>query len=233
MNLPLEARPCYARRTLCQDRRKNAQGRRRSGGRSYENWLLQLEVEPGFFHLGIHGKNETRRTRGHSPGWRNLLGRRGIVSIDPERIGDTSRWWSETAKRCSGNHRTTPIIPSIRGLRPGRGARSCRMPSTHLSLHYHFVFSTKNREPWLAPTARKRVHEYIGGIIRSMSGIAHAVGGTGDHIHIAAGLRATHCLFGTGFRSCEDLCAKSRRASSCEDISGRIPGHAEARDGRA
>jgi hypothetical protein len=28
------------------------------------------------------------------------------------------------------------------------------MPSTHLSLHYHFVFSTKNREPWLAPTAR-------------------------------------------------------------------------------
>ncbi len=68
------------------------------------------------------------------------------------------------------------------------------MPSTHLSLHYHFVFSTKNREPWLAPTARKRVHEYIGGIIRSMNGIAHAVGGTGDHIHVAAGLRATHCL---------------------------------------
>jgi len=68
------------------------------------------------------------------------------------------------------------------------------MASTHLSLHYHFVFSTKNREPWLAPAARRRVHEYIGGIIRSMNGIAHAVGGTRDHIHIAAGLRATHCL---------------------------------------
>lgn len=27
-----------------------------------------------------------------------------------------------------------------------------------------------------------------------MSGIAHAVGGMGDHIHIAAGLRATHCV---------------------------------------
>lgn len=27
-----------------------------------------------------------------------------------------------------------------------------------------------------------------------MDGVAHAVGGTGDHIHIAAGLRATHCL---------------------------------------
>jgi putative transposase len=68
------------------------------------------------------------------------------------------------------------------------------MASTHLSLHYHLVFSTKNREPWLSPTHRQRVHEYIGGILRNMDGVAHAVGGTGDHIHIAAGLRATHCL---------------------------------------
>ena len=70
------------------------------------------------------------------------------------------------------------------------------MLSTHLSLHDHFVFGTKNREPWLPPTARKRVHKYIGGIVRNMNGIAHAVGGTGDHVHIAAGLRATHCLGG-------------------------------------
>jgi len=68
------------------------------------------------------------------------------------------------------------------------------MPSTHLSLHYHLVFSTKNREPWLAPSVRNRVHEYLGGIIRNLNGIAHAVGGTGDHIHVAAGLKATHCL---------------------------------------
>lgn len=68
------------------------------------------------------------------------------------------------------------------------------MPSTHLSLHYHLVFGTKNREPWFPPSARARVHEYIGGIVRNMNGVAHAVGGTGDHVHIAAGLRATHCL---------------------------------------
>lgn len=71
--------------------------------------------------------------------------------------------------------------------------RSC-MASTHLSLHYHLVFSTKNREPWLSPTHRQRVHSSIGGMLRNMDGIAHAVGGTGDHIHIAGGLRATHCL---------------------------------------
>ena len=68
------------------------------------------------------------------------------------------------------------------------------MPSTHLSLHYHLVFSTKAREPWLAPTPRARVHEYIGGIVRGMKGVSHAVGGTGDHVHVFAGLRATHCL---------------------------------------
>lgn len=68
------------------------------------------------------------------------------------------------------------------------------MPSTHVSLHYHLVFSTKNREPWFPPSIRSRLHEYLGGIVRTMNGVPHAVGGTGDHIHIAAGLRATHCL---------------------------------------
>jgi len=68
------------------------------------------------------------------------------------------------------------------------------MPSTHLSLHYHLVFSTKGREPWLAPTPRDRVHEYLGGVIRGMRGMPHAVGGTGDHVHVLAGLGATLCL---------------------------------------
>ena len=68
------------------------------------------------------------------------------------------------------------------------------MPSTHLSLHYHLVFSTKGREPWLAPANRARVHEYLGGVMRGLNGVAHAVGGTADHVHVFAGLRATHCL---------------------------------------
>jgi REP element-mobilizing transposase RayT len=68
------------------------------------------------------------------------------------------------------------------------------MPSTHLSLHYHLVFSTKNREPSMPAELRARIHEYLGGAIRGMNGVAHAVGGTADHIHVFAGLRATHCL---------------------------------------
>ena len=68
------------------------------------------------------------------------------------------------------------------------------MPSTHLSLHYHLVFSTKNREPWFPPDLRSRLHEYLGAVVRAEGGVAHAVGGTGDHVHVFAGLRATHCL---------------------------------------
>ena len=68
------------------------------------------------------------------------------------------------------------------------------MPSTHLSLHYHLVFSTKDREPWLAPTPRSRVHQYLPGVIRGLDGVPHAVGGMGDHVHVLAGLRTTRCL---------------------------------------
>lgn len=48
------------------------------------------------------------------------------------------------------------------------------MASTHLSLHYHLVFRAKNREPWLSPTHRQRVHSSIGGILRNLDGVAHA-----------------------------------------------------------
>lgn len=68
------------------------------------------------------------------------------------------------------------------------------MASTHLSLHYHLVFSTKHREQWLAPAVRSRLHAFIGGILRTEGGIPHAIGGTGDHVHVFAGLRATHAL---------------------------------------
>ncbi len=68
------------------------------------------------------------------------------------------------------------------------------MPSTHASLHYHLVFSTKNRETWLAPETRVRLHEYMGGVVRGLGGYPHAVGGTADHVHVAVGLKPTHRL---------------------------------------
>ncbi len=68
------------------------------------------------------------------------------------------------------------------------------MPSTHLSLHYHIIFSTKDRHPFIADAWRSRLHEYLGGLVRAADGIPEAVGGTADHVHLLVGLRATHAL---------------------------------------
>ena len=68
------------------------------------------------------------------------------------------------------------------------------MPSTHLSLHYHLVFSTKDRAPLIAPAWRERLHAFLGGTVNTLGGIPQAVGGTADHVHLLVGLRATHCL---------------------------------------
>ena len=68
------------------------------------------------------------------------------------------------------------------------------MPSTHLSLHYHLVFSTKDRVPLIMPAWRERLHAFLGGIVNQLDGIPEAIGGVGDHVHLLIGLRATHCL---------------------------------------
>ncbi|MGH9897716.1 MAG: IS200/IS605 family transposase [Pyrinomonadaceae bacterium] len=68
------------------------------------------------------------------------------------------------------------------------------MSSTHLSLHYHLVFSTKGRIAFIHKDWRDRLHCYLGGIVRDLGGIPESIGGTEDHVHMLVGLRATHCL---------------------------------------
>jgi REP element-mobilizing transposase RayT len=68
------------------------------------------------------------------------------------------------------------------------------MPSTYLSLHYHIIFSTKNREPTIAAAWPARLHEYLGGTVRGLGGIPQGIGGVSDHVHLLVGLKATHCL---------------------------------------
>jgi putative transposase len=68
------------------------------------------------------------------------------------------------------------------------------MPSTYTSLDYHIVFSTKRREPLILPHWRAELHRFLGACFRQIGGVAAKVGGTADHVHIAAGLRPTHCL---------------------------------------
>ena len=68
------------------------------------------------------------------------------------------------------------------------------MPSTHLSLHIHVVFSTKHREPFIADDWRERLHAFLGGAIRTAGCVPEGVGGTSDHVHLLIGIRATHNL---------------------------------------
>jgi len=68
------------------------------------------------------------------------------------------------------------------------------MSSTYLSLYYHLVFSTKNREPSISAEWRGKLHEYLGGSVNGLKGQSLGVGGTDDHVHLLVQLTATHRL---------------------------------------
>ncbi|HXT13427.1 MAG TPA: IS200/IS605 family transposase [Candidatus Angelobacter sp.] len=68
------------------------------------------------------------------------------------------------------------------------------MPATHLSLHYHIVFSTKDRYPYIEAEWSDRLHQYLGGLIKAADAFPEAIGGVPNHVHLLVGLRATHNL---------------------------------------
>ena len=68
------------------------------------------------------------------------------------------------------------------------------MPSTHLSLHYHLIFGTKDHEPIIDKSWRPRLHAYLGGLTKTLGGTVESIDGMSDHVHLLIGLRATHCL---------------------------------------
>jgi putative transposase len=98
----------------------------------------------------------------------------------------------EARRKLAGgvSHRTTSQIACA----PAGRWKNRIMPSTHVSLHYHIIFSTKDRVPLIAALWRERLHAYLGGVVRNVNGIAEAIGGVDDHVHLLIGLRATHCL---------------------------------------
>ena len=64
------------------------------------------------------------------------------------------------------------------------------LAGTFTSLHYHLVFSTKDRFPMIHADLQPRLHEYFGGIIRSEEAILCSAGGMADHVHLLARLPA-------------------------------------------
>jgi len=65
------------------------------------------------------------------------------------------------------------------------------MANTFTSLHYHVIFSTKNREPWIRPHIESRVWSYLGGIARDNDMKALLIGGIENHVHLLLGLPPT------------------------------------------
>jgi REP element-mobilizing transposase RayT len=68
------------------------------------------------------------------------------------------------------------------------------MGSTYHNLRFHLVFGTKERRPLISPEGHERLHAYLGGIIRNQGGVAWAVGGVEDHVHLLIGLKPTHIV---------------------------------------
>src|SRR5438874_10688814 len=62
------------------------------------------------------------------------------------------------------------------------------MANTFTSLHYHVVFSTKRREPWIRSEIEQRVWAYLGGIARENQMKALLVGGIENHVHLLLGV---------------------------------------------
>ena len=62
------------------------------------------------------------------------------------------------------------------------------MAGKYLSLLVHFIWSTKNREPWIERAMREDMYAYIGGTMRKKKATLLAAGGMFDHIHLYASL---------------------------------------------
>ena len=65
------------------------------------------------------------------------------------------------------------------------------MANTYTSLHYHIVFSTKQRELWIKPEIEERIWAYLGGIAIKNRMTPLQIGGVDDHIHLLLGAPAT------------------------------------------
>jgi putative transposase len=86
------------------------------------------------------------------------------------------------------------VIDPDRGRRGTLPGKEDRLVSTFYSLHYHWICSTKHRRPLIRSDWRPCFHQYLGGTVRGLDGVALEIGGVEDHVHLLVGLKTTHCL---------------------------------------
>jgi putative transposase len=65
------------------------------------------------------------------------------------------------------------------------------MPHSYVSTLVHYIFSTKERFPFIDRELESRLWPFMGGIARENGMKAMAIGGTADHVHTLLSLPAT------------------------------------------
>jgi len=60
------------------------------------------------------------------------------------------------------------------------------MSHAYARLHYHIVFSTKERQTFIKPEIQSRLYAYMIGIVNNLGGIVEEIGGVQDHVHLLA-----------------------------------------------
>ena len=65
------------------------------------------------------------------------------------------------------------------------------MANTYTAINIHYVFSTKNREPFLVGDLKERLWAFIGGIARENGMTPRGIGGVADHVHLLISLPTT------------------------------------------
>ena len=66
--------------------------------------------------------------------------------------------------------------------------------ATYTQIHYHIVFSTKNRERTLTTEKRESLFRYVWGIIKNKKCHPYRINSTDNHIHILTSLHPSICL---------------------------------------
>lgn len=65
------------------------------------------------------------------------------------------------------------------------------MPQSLSSVTIHLIFSTKDRIAFLSSSLRAELYAYLSTVIRNSGSVAHRIGGTDDHIHLAVSVGRT------------------------------------------
>ena len=66
------------------------------------------------------------------------------------------------------------------------------MPYTRL--RYHFVFSTKNRTPWISPNIEEVLYPSLHQTITGLDGKIIQLGGVEDHVHVVCAIRPKYSV---------------------------------------